>query len=272
MSSSDPYSLETRVSVPLTPSDKVSFAEASEQVVQEWRDNLPDYTGTPGTVHSFVTMGNEYVRRIREVGASERFKTSAIDGGMDVVARFIYVGAARSALNGFSISDYNDAMRRRETFGTLSRITHERNGAAVEIERSLGIRSGFSPDERLGLYEISPEEGLRVVGYTSTTTGKVFESYPSIRSSARYQAALRHEEKAEGRYTFDEVRDHYKVDDSQCVGHTSGVVRLSFNALLGISIMDPNLYQGTVERVDDIRAIADKAQPAYARKISPPLL
>jgi len=214
-----------------SPEGVLQFKAALGEQAQSWESNPPEYNAAPGSEKAYDKMGNELLSRVREsAGVGEEFKRPSVTSGMAVIPRFIYAGATKAALAGFSVDQLRQSMYNHGSFNTLSAITHERLPVAKRAEVSLGLKPlpGVSVDDHLDDFEISEETGLSIPRYgTDVLLDARFDAY--------YQGHINGEQLA-------------ATNPSFCEGQLTGINSHAYRAMLTICINDPHLFQATLDR------------------------
>jgi hypothetical protein len=211
---------------PITPEQVVSFRDASRRQIETWTDTPLDHGTEPGSVRAYTRMGETYRQRMLDDGLDARFRSMSVEGGLAIIPRFLYAGAAKAAMLGYSLNQLQDGLYNRTSYETLGLLTNESNAVVVQHEMILGLRpTGLkSVDESLDHYIFDPENGLR------------FENYQRDRGQAVMDTYIRHGD-------FPELNTS---GESLCEGHRTGVLAIAYRAMLMISISDPSLFQATL--------------------------
>jgi hypothetical protein len=146
-----------------------------------------------------------------------------------VIPRFMYAGAAKSALVGFSINQLRSSMYNHASFNTLAAITHEDIHVTKRIEIPLGLKPlpAVSVDYALDAYEIDEESGLTISRYNARVLDARFDAY------------------SQGHIGSDQLA---VVNPSFCEGQITGINAHAYRAMLTICMNDPHLFQGTLDR------------------------
>jgi len=214
----------------ITPEVPALYKSAIKEVAANWNDSTPEYTrGTAGSIQHYEQMRNILTDRMIEVEPDvERVAMSIPNqAGLEVISRFFYTGAAKAALEGFSVTDLQAALYQPTSFRQLVPLTRERNRAARRIEGELGLTDVSRPN----LKEFALDEsGLRITKY------------------ALYRYITRANLHAEGRLTSEEAYNVTPDDDPiRCAGLTSGLTTYAYRYMLDICVKDPALFPATIE-------------------------
>lgn len=213
-----------------SPEGVLRFKAALGEQAQSWESNPPEYDATPGSEKAYDEMGSELLRRVRAADdLGEEFGHRSVTGGMAVIPRFMYAGAAKAALNGFSIERLNKSMYNHASFNTLSAVTHEEVHTAKRIEVAVGLKPlpAVSVDYHLDEFEISEESGLSIPAYIKLMLDSRRDAYDQGHLDSSQLVA---------------------VNASFCEGQLTGINRSAYKAMLTICINDPHLFQATLER------------------------
>ncbi|MDB5160135.1 MAG: hypothetical protein JWO99_398 [Candidatus Saccharibacteria bacterium] len=211
----------------ITSEQVLSFRDASRRQIESWPGDIPDYTSVAGSQPVYAQMGNLYTERMLADGLDPRFRSTGSTGGLSIIPRFLYAGAAKAAVLGYELADLKDGMYNHGTLESLSNLTVDENDVVVALEIELGLRPGGvkSIDESLDHYTFDPENGL---GFTN---------FDRARRTAHMDAYIRHGKSYEFRTEL----------ESRCEGQRTGVLAIAYRAMLMISLSDPNLFQATLE-------------------------
>lgn len=223
--------------------DSEAYKASLREVVKKWPHNPHDYESTPGTQDAYDEMGRTLLDRMVEVGIPESLNTSNARYGLSLAPRYMYAGAATARAAGLDMRGLKKAMMHPNSFVNYQLPTRERNPAAVQIEFETGLRTSsaysnidghIKPNTSTDFmrYSISPDDGLRFVGYAL------------VRLQARERLL------DERRISEDEAYSlHPESDPVRCAAHRgSGIVALSYRSSLLICLSDPNLFQATLDQ------------------------
>jgi hypothetical protein len=214
-----------------TPEGVIAFKDALKVHTDTWLDDPQfEYQASAGNEKAYDEMGRELLSRIRDTeSVPDEFLSSAVDGGMSVIPRFMYAGAAKAATRGFSLEQLESSMYNHESFQTLTRLTHEINAVANRIEIPLGLRpvSGLSVDSSLHLFKIDEETGLTIPDYLSRKQGARLDAYSQEHLS---------------------LEELSRDNESLCVGQITGLNQHIYRSMLTICMNDPHLYVATLVR------------------------
>lgn len=212
---------------PITREQGYSFRDAARRQQQQWAQDLPDYTFAAGTPPVYDQMGRVLLQRMRADGLDPRFDSTGVVGGLAILPRWLYAGAAKANQLGYDSEALYAGMYNHATFQNLSWLTQETNATAVQMELELGLRMGgiYTPDARLDLYTFDPEHGL---GY---------RDFDRLVREGRIEATLR-------KGTLQDV----STGETRCEGERSGVNAMAYRTMLLICLEDPNLFQATLAR------------------------
>jgi hypothetical protein len=175
-------------------------------------------------------MGRELLSRVRQAdGVGDEFKAASVSAGMGVLPRFMYAGAAKSALVGFSIDQLRSSMYNHGSFNTLAAITREDVHVTKRIEIPLGLKPlpTVSVDYALDAYDIDEENGLTISRYGTRVLDARFDAY------------------SQGHIGSDQLS---ATNPSFCEGQITGINAHAYRAMLTICMNDPYLFQATLDR------------------------
>lgn len=217
--------------ITFSPEGVEQFKSALKKQAEAWPHELPKYTSHSGSEKAYDEMGLELLRRVRETpGVTPEFiNSTAVTGGVVVMPRFMYAGAAKAAMQGYTLDQLHSAMYNHESFNTIARMTRERKSVAKRIEIPLGIKplTGISVHSGIHHFQIDEAHGLTIPRYN--------ELLIDARLDAMSQGHIEPSEAAVENPSF-------------CVGQTTGINRHVYRHMLFICMNDPNLYPSTIRR------------------------
>jgi hypothetical protein len=206
--------------------EAAAFKAALGAHTASWSDNLPEYTHNDGSKDVYDQMGRELLKRVRATsGVPEVFISEAVEGGMAVIPRFLYAGAAKASLQGFNLGQLHAGMYNHASFNNLSQITREDALTAKIIERRLGLRPLSSIDVSIDDFELSEANGLSVPRYHEIRADGRAESY------------------SKGHIVSKDPDIEYPVS---CPGQITGINATAYRCMLTICMNDSSLYQATL--------------------------
>ena len=211
----------------ITPEQVLSFRDASRHQIESWPNDIPAYTAEAGSLPTYTQMGQVYTERMLADDLDPRFRSSGSTGGLAIIPRFLYAGAAKAARLGYDIDELKNGMYNIGTLESLSNLTIDDNDVVVALEMELGLRPGGikTVDQSLDHYTFYPENGLS------------FTNFDRARRIAHLDAYIRHGKLYEFRTEL----------ESRCEGQRTGVLAIAYRAMLLISLSDSNLFQATLE-------------------------
>jgi hypothetical protein len=213
-----------------SPEGVKAFKDALALHASEWSEDRPNYTAAAGKEKAYDEMGRELLDRVRQsAGVGDEFKYPSVSGGMSVIPRFMYAGAAKAGLVGLSIDQLKKSMYNHDSFNTLAAITHEDVHVAKRIEVPLGLKPlpGVSVDYNLEAFDISEESGLTISRYSTKVLDARFDAFSQGHILPEQLAA---------------------TNPSFCEGQITGINSHAYRAMLTICMNDPHLFQATLSR------------------------
>jgi hypothetical protein len=211
-----------------SPEEVTSFKSALAAHSEDWMINPPDYAAPAGEEKAYDEMGVALLDRVRQTpNVSDVFKKPSVTGGMSVIPRFMYAGAAKAAVAGFSIDQLKRSMYNHTSFNTLSAITHENIHVAKRIEIPLGLKRlpAVSVDYNLDAFDIDEETGLTIPKYNQRVLDARFDAYSQGHIESEALSA---------------------TNPSFCEGQVTGINFHAYRAMLTICMNDPHLYTATL--------------------------
>lgn len=215
--------------------DAIKFEHEIELIQDTWLLYKPTYQADPGTERAYDEMADAVIGRLRQITASEWANTSsAAQGGIHVMARHIYAGAAKAAeQDNVTPESLVTSLLTRPSFEDLSHLTRERNSAALQIESENGLRrSAYSSvDYSLDKFSFDPTTGLKM------------KQFPIQRLIARDRLLT------QGTIDEDEAYGYLQGPERiRCPAHAMGITAVAYEALLSIAAEDEDLFAATLAR------------------------
>jgi len=212
----------------ITPEVPAAYRSAIKEVADHWNDTPPDYAATAESSDTYMAMRTILTERMiaTDQDVEKVAKSIPNQAGLEVIGRFFHVGAAKAALQGYSVAALGEALYKPNSFRQLVPLTRESTDSARRIEAAVGL-TDYS--------RIAPHE------FTLDEQGLVITRYAMHRYITR--ANLEREE----RLTHEEAYSLTPEDDPiRCAGLTSGLTRYAYKYMLDICLKDPALFQATI--------------------------
>lgn len=220
------------MSVTISEVDAKQFKTVIARQMVQWPDDLPLYSSPSGTEAVYDEMSVKLFDRMRHDGLPESLaQSSASEAGMNIIPRFLFAGALKASLLGYSIQQLESGLYNRShtSFNQLLQIAHERNASAFLIERAIGLKKSafYSVTDHIDAYDFDEENGLSI------------KRYASLRQVARQKA-------------IDDEKLEYEALDTNnpllCEGQRHGLISVTYRAMFKICMNDPHLFKSTLEQ------------------------
>ncbi|HEY8886609.1 MAG TPA: hypothetical protein VIM31_03885 [Candidatus Microsaccharimonas sp.] len=214
----------------ITPEVPAIYKSAIKQVADSWNNEAPDYDrGVPGSMQYYTTMRTVLTNRMitAEPGVEKVAKAISNQAGLEVISRFFYIGAAKAALQGYSVQELGNALYQPTSFRQLVPLTREINRSARRIEMHLGLTDISQPQ----LDEFNLDDGgLRITKY------------------ALHRFITRANLEMDGHLTHEQAFSLTPDDDPiRCEGLKSGLTTYAYKYMLDICVKDPALFETTID-------------------------
>lgn len=232
-----------------TPEIRAAYKATLEEVAGQWANNPPDYASKAGSLALYATMRDTVINRmiVADPVIEKVAKSVSNAGGMGVISRFFYTGAAMAAQQGMSAPEVSSALYQPASFRELIPLMREQYRSARDIERGLGLKEATAPN--LNEFTLS-SDGLKI---------KKYAIHRYLARSHQYDKGYLTEEEAFSLTPED--------DPIRCIALTSGLVTYAYKYMLDICVKDPSLFPATVLGENSTAEDSAASHSACARKI-----
>jgi hypothetical protein len=183
---------------------------------------------------AYANMRSSLVNRLVDVAKTPQMDRLARsiphEAGIEVIGHFFRIGAAKAAIQGYSLHELQASLYQPDSFRQLANITAEYNKSARRIEMSLGLTDSSYTDT--------------IDGFELSDKGLVINRFPMLRYMTRLELL------DEGH--LDQTAAFDMDDSSRCLGHTSGINTYAYKYMLDICVKDPSLFPATLSSATDL--------------------
>jgi hypothetical protein len=216
--------------ITISESEAKQFKTVIARQMVQWSDDIPLYSSPSGTEGAYDEMGVRLFDRMRYDGLPDSLSQStAARTGMDIIPRFLFAGALKASMMGYTIDQLENGLYNRDhrSFNQLLLLAHERNEPAFLIERTIGLKKAayHSVTDDIDAYDFDEENGLSI------------KRFDALRRSAREKAI--DNEKLES-------TELDTVNPLLCEGQRHGLISVVYRAMFKICMNDPNLFTSTL--------------------------